>query len=315
MSYQVTAQQYSYVWANQYPALAEPVVVCCYDFDGDMTDDDQNGAVMASLESLLAEDFQVLVDDTIINNEYVRVWRWDQLPLTDGPTSLSILLAEVANPAATLQDRIDGQTLVVIDPVSTSTFNGTMTSGVIDLYSESSYTLFYIPLTIVGTGAADVILPLNEARIQGTITQDSMGCQGVCSDTIPATDPSLLGALEISGLLHHSDEIDTINQIASNCTCAGVEAGTPLMSYMEDDQALTVSCNYNDLDESQCDEELPFCQSVQTTCGFAAILGNFYDQDTNENGVNDSKSVGGLIGLSGATVSGVVDLIFEHGFE
>ncbi|WP_223787103.1 hypothetical protein [Marinicella meishanensis] len=92
------AQEYSYVWANQYPALADPEMVCCYDFDGDQQLDDFNGGVMLSLQSLVSEDFQALADQRIIDNAHVRVWRWDQLPASDGSVSLSILLGDVSQP-------------------------------------------------------------------------------------------------------------------------------------------------------------------------------------------------------------------------
>ncbi len=321
-SQSVLAQEYSYIWANQYPALADPATVCCYDFDGDMVEDNQNGAVMASLESLLGEDLQILTDDLIINNQYVRVWRWDQLPAANGPVTMNILTAEVTNPAINLQDRIDGLTQVLIDPTSTSQFTGTMTNGEIDLFANSSETLFYVPLIIGGIGSRQMggggtfaLLPLNEARIRGTITQDVGGCQGVCGETSVGTDPALLGDMEISGLIHHADEIDALNDIASQCTCAGVDPNIPLLSYVEDDQSLTFSCNYTDLDQTMCDGSIPFCQNVESPCDFAGILSSFYDQDTNNNGVNDSKSVGGLLGVSGTTVSGIQDLIFADNFE
>ncbi len=321
-SQSLVAQEYSYIWANQYPALADPVIECCYDFDGDMQFDNQNGAVMASLEGLLGEDLQLNTDDLIINNQYVRVWRWDQLPAANGPVTLSILNAEVTNPGMTLQNRIDGLTQVLIDPVSTSQFTGTMTNGDIDLYADSSSTTFYLPFIIAGIGSRQmggahvtVLLPMNEVRIRGTINQDVSGCQGVCGDTISGTDPALLGAVEVSGLIHHADEIDTLNTIASECTCAGIDPNIPLLSYVEDNQNLTFACNYNDLDQSMCNGNIPFCQNVESPCDFAAVLSSFYDQDTNNNGVNDRKSVGGLLGISGATVTGVQDLIFADNFE
>lgn len=314
------AQEYSYIWANQYPALADPAIDCCYDFDGDMLLDNQNGAIMAALQSLLTTDFQLATDDLIINNSYVRVWRWDQLPVDNGPVTLSILEADVSNPAASLQDRIDGLTQVNINPATTSTFTGTMSNGQIDLFSNSSQSLFLIPSTFGNTSTRGevisvLMLPLNEARIRGTITQDTGGCQGVCGETQAGTDPSLLGAIEISGLIYFADEMDALNAIAAECTCAGIDPNIPLLDYMEDDQSLNISCNYTELDQSMCGGEIPFCQNIENSCSFAAILNTYYDQDTNNNGVNDSKSMGGLLGLSGATVTGVQDLIFFDDFE
>ncbi len=198
-----------------------------------------------------------------------------------------------------------------------------MTAGAIDLYAESSVSLFFVPLLAAqintrlpqGTVGAAFNVPLNEARIRGQLEQNEPGCQGVCSDTLMGTDPAILGALEISGLIHHADEMDALNEVAAQCTCAGMDPQLPLIDYVEDNQGLTFSCNYTELDETLCDDTIPFCQTIESPCDFAALLGSFYDQDTNDNAVTDSKSVGGLLGIAGATVTGVEDLIFADDFD
>ena len=109
--------------------------------------------------------------------------------------------------------------------------------------------------------------------------------------------------------------MDALNTTASQCTCAGIDSNIPLLDYMEDSQSLNISCNYNDLDDSMWGVEIPFCESIENTCNFAGILNSYYDQDSNNNGVSDSKSLDGLLGLSGATVTGVEDLIYFDDFE
>jgi hypothetical protein len=122
--------------------------------------------------------------------------------------------------------------------------------------------------------------------------------------------------VEISGLLHHADELEAINSAARGCSCAGIDQITPLLSYVEDDKALTISCNYQELNSAMCDESDPsFCQTVENQCSFAGAQAGFYDQDSNNNGIADSKSLGGLIGFAPTTVTGFADLIFVSGFD
>ncbi len=315
-----TAQEYSYIWANQYPALAEPTIVCCYVFDNDMTEDDQAGEIMLQLGAFLGEDVQDYPDGLIIDNQWIRVLRWDSLPSGDGPVSLSILQGSIDNESLNLQGRIDGDTEITLDPVALNVFNGSITNGYVDLFAAESEHLFITPLVSVA-GSADgsdamYLLKLNDVRIRGNIIQNTIACDGICSETMNGIDPVLLGAIEVSGLLHHSDELDTQNNAASNCECAGVNSSTPLLDYLEDDTALTISCNYQDLDSKMCDESNPsICQTVENLCNFAAAQPGFYDIDSDGNGVNDSKSVGGLLGFSSTTITGLVNLIFKDGFE
>ena len=293
------AQEYSYVWANQYPAIAEPPIDCCYDFDGDTVLDNRNGNLMASLESLLMEDFQQTADQLIIDNQWVRVLRWDQLPTNDGPVTLNILTGILDNPLLDLNDRIDGETQITIDPGTLSTFTGTMTAGEIDLFSPRTAHAFLLPLfTTAGGSSSVVLLPLNDVRLRGTLIQNTTDCEGVCSEVLVGTDPITLGGMQLSGLLHHADAFDAINDQAALCSCAGIDPQTPLLDYLEDDSSLTVSCNYDNINVKGCDQsDGTFCLSLDNQCSFASLQSINFDQDTNGNGVADSQSVGGLIGF------------------
>jgi len=118
-------------------------------------------------------------------------------------------------------------------------------------------------------------------------------------------------------LIHVGDELNVNNQIVSNCACAGINPNTGLLSYSEESGSLQVFCQYNsgELTPDMCGVEFAHCQNVDQQCSFAAISANLYDVDTNHNGALDSKTVGGLMGIAGAISNGLIDLIYQNGFE
>jgi len=142
-------EEYSYLWAHQYPALADPQINCCFDFVGDSNDDDLNGSVLLQLEGLLNIDTQEIMDSQIINNELARVWRWDTFPTgegsSDGPVQMSILEAEVETPGLNLVGRRNGITEIRFNPSPLSVFTGQVTNGHLIMTSESAVGVFYNP--------------------------------------------------------------------------------------------------------------------------------------------------------------------------
>lgn len=313
--------EFSYVWGHQYPALAEPQIICCFDFVGTVDEDDFNGNLLASLEGLLGVNIQESIDNKIINNHLSRVWRWDELPIGDGPVQMSILNSEVSNPSMILADRMAGLAEVDIQAtVPLSVFTGNVTSGVMTLTSNTAIGVFYNEVYgSIDLTQTDLVIeiPLNQATIVGTFNVDPLDCQGVCADTTIGTDPVTLGNVEVSGLIHVADEIDVLNNLTSNCACAGIDSQIPLFSFVEENGNLITSCQYNsgDLTPQSCGLEFSHCQSIQDQCNTAGLLSAYYDVDTNSNNIDDSKSVGLLLGISGVTVTGFLDLIFKDDFE
>ncbi|MFK8011974.1 MAG: hypothetical protein AB8B80_08045 [Marinicellaceae bacterium] len=312
--------EYSYLWAHQYPALADPQINCCFNFVGDAEDDDLNGTILLQLESLLSFDAQESIDNQIINNELARVWRWDSLPSGDGLVQMSILEAEVGTTNLGLTGRMNGFTEVYVNPVPLSVFSGNITNGELVMTSESALGVFYnsvISSSEVSELQASVEIPLNQARITGQLEINESGCNGVCSGTLKSVDPAILGAIEVSGLIYVGDELNATNEILSSCACAGIDSSIDLLSFNEDGSSLQVMCQYNsgELTPENCGSDYAYCQNVDQQCSFAALNANQYDVDTNNNGVLDSKSVGGLMGLAGAIYIGLTDLIFKNSFD
>ena len=313
-------EEYSYLWAHQYPALADPQITCCFDFVGGPEDDDLNGNILLQISPLLTFGPQESIDNQIINNDLARVWRWDVLPSSDGPIQMSILEAEVGTPALSLIARMNGITEVYVNPSPLSVFNGEITNGHMVMTSESAIGVFYnstISSFEISQLPFNIEIPLQQARITGNLEINHSGCHGVCGDTSSGTDPSVLGAIEVSGLIHVADEINTTNQIVANCSCAGIEPNTGLLAYSEDNGSLQITCQYNsgELTPEMCGVDFTHCQNVGQQCSFAAVNANFYDVDTNKNGALDSKTVGGLMGIAGAIFVGFTDLIYSNGFE
>lgn len=260
------------------------------------------------------------MDNQIINNELARVWRWDVFPAGDGPVQMSILKAEVGNPSLNLTGRMNGETEVSVSPTPLSVFIGNVTAGHMVMTSDSAFGVFYNS-TISSFEASQlqstIEIPLQQARITGTFQVDNGACQGVCGGSFSGTDPAIMGAVEVSGLMHVGDETNAINQIVSDCACAGIDPKIPFLTYAEETGSLQVMCQYipGDLTPGNCGSEFAHCQNLGQQCNFAALSANFYDVDTNNNGALDSKTVGGLMGVSGATLTGLFDLIYKNSFE
>jgi hypothetical protein len=95
-----------------------------------------------------------------------------------------------------------------------------------------------------------------------------------------------------------------LDDLVSDCACAGFDADTPVITYGEDGTDYHLACAQSP--EGECSrDESPLCENIADICQFIAQMpdSGVIDIDTDGNGVRDAMSVGLWLSAVGATLS------------
>ncbi len=70
------SQNIGYIWGTHFPALIEPNVTCCFDYDNDGTLDDGLSDFLITLQSQSSNSFQQSINQAILDNSLVKAFDW-----------------------------------------------------------------------------------------------------------------------------------------------------------------------------------------------------------------------------------------------
>ncbi len=310
-TFNVNAQNISYVWGMHFPALTDPSEVCCFDYDNDGTLDDGLGDFLITLQAQSTSNFQDGINQGILNNSIVKVFDWQNFDIfqTNQSFTFQYLDAQINNPSLTLQQRMDGFAEVSIPSGQNNNFfnatnnlgvvtaTASQVSGLLNLQFDSQQGL--VPLTI------------NTVKVNTTLTQNPVGKeQGIYTEDMSATNPTVVGGMKIGGILPSDEFLGVLDSQYRTCSCAGVDPNQPLIATSIFFGTILVSCVQTGLTPENCVAG-SFCSSVNDFCNNAVGIGTTFDIDENNDGINDAYSVALRYGVS-ATSDGI---IYSDGFE
>ena len=302
----------SYLWGIHIPSLVDPKTQCCHDLDNDGFIDDGLGSTLALMYELNGNNYQEKADRHLLQNLVVKAITWINLDLNskDAAISFNVSNADINNPNISLLQRIVGFADLTVDPAAGDAFSGTIVNGYINATGE----LLEDFLLIEGPFGNNT-LNLYDVRIEGQLTEDTLVCNGVCSENNIGAE-TLIGGLKLSGLIPADEIFMTLNEQYRHCACAGVDPNIDLLSWADNTSTQTVfaQCNQTDLNGSNCVVN-DFCYHIETVCKYAPVIGSAFDVDTNNNKINDAFAVGLRLGVSGVDDLTLVDLIFADDFE
>jgi len=302
----------SYLWGIYIPSIVDPKNQCCHDVDNDGFIDDGLGSTLALMYELNDNNYQEKADRQLIQNLIVKAITWIDLDLNseDAVVRFNMGDATINNPKISLLQRIVGFADLTVDPAAGDAFSGTITDG----YLTATGPLLENFLLIEGPFGNNA-LNLYDVKIEGQLTENTVVCNGVCSENEIGPE-KLLGGLKLSGLVPADEIFMTLNEQYRHCSCAGVDPKIDLISWADNNSTQTVfaQCNQTDLDGSNCVVN-DFCYHIETVCKYAPVIGSAFDVDTNNNKINDAFAVGLKLGISGVDDLTLVDLIFADDFE
>ena len=311
LSQSVCSQNYSYIWGMHFPNLVDPAEQCCFDYDNDSSLDDGLGDILLTLQDQSNSDFQMGIDDAILNNILVKAFDWKNLDL-DLPNqdfTFQYLDAQNFTPGLNLVDRMSGLTELYIPPGQPENlFNANVNAGLVNATATEITGLLNLQFDM---DQGLVPLTLHDVKLQAQIVDSPNGLQqGIYSVDMAATNPSVVGGIKIGGILPSDEFLSVIDNQYRMCTCASIDPNSPLISTSIFFGTIIVSCQQSNLTPENCPVN-SFCSTVGTFCSNAIGLGTTFDIDENGDSVNDAYSVALRLGAAAATV----DVIFFHGFE
>jgi len=316
----------SYVWAVQFPALFEPTAeLCCFDYTGDAIPDDQFGALLNSMGSLIGIDPQDMVDTALQNGELVKVFDWRELDpaLAAGDVQLSVFDGLWTDP--TLHpDRVAGLGHTTFRRASFGPYgaldqlnSGAVTSGLVETTGN------HFTLTLPSIFAVGGMMPtrLYEPRLEAPVAYETPmldigpGLSTVDEDRGASHTPQIVGGAKLGGVLPADEVFTSMDAFYRQCACAGIDPTLPVLQWEENlvSGNFEISCTSNTGNPSACDPGDP-CSDLDTTCGFIGIIPTTLDVDLNVNGIEESWSVGLRLGFAGTTLDELIEL-FADGFE
>ncbi|MFP4597843.1 MAG: hypothetical protein ACLFVJ_06310 [Persicimonas sp.] len=140
-------------------------------------------------------------------------------------------------------------------------------------------------------------LLISQAQIEAEVDMDNSSIE----DGVALTDGKLGGVIQVT------DIYDGINSFAGSCDCLGIDE--PLIDYSIDGEGnLSAECNEN-ADADACAEAgEDSCETIGGQCTLlSSILPSFADVDLDDDGVEDSISIGAEFSTEAAAISGVAD--------
>ena len=311
ITFNISAQNISYIWGMHFPALTDPTEVCCFDYDNDGTMDDGLGDFLVTLQAQSTSNFQDGINQGILDNSIVKVFDWQNLDVlqTNQAFTFQYLDAQINNPNLTLQQRMDGFAEISIPTGQNDNFfsannnlgvitaSASQVSGLLNLQFDAQQGL--VPLTI------------NTVKVNATLVENPSGKEdGIYTEDLAATNPTIVGGMKIGGILPSDEFLGILDAQYRTCSCAGVDPNQPLITTSIFFGTILVSCAQSGLTPENCATG-SFCSSVNDFCSNAVGIGTTFDIDENNDGINDAYSVALRYGVS-ATSSGI---IYSDGFE
>ncbi|MFC1777224.1 PKD domain-containing protein [Pseudomonadota bacterium] len=314
----------SYAWSMQLPELYDPAEACCFDYTGDGIVDNAYGK-MAALMASLADDANEVMAGLIATDVVTKLLFWRDLPVlgSPGPFTLEFGNGSWSGPA-TFPDRVAGMEDFVYDSNGLDGQPPNVQDCVVDSVGKLSCTgdALTLPLAFLGVQQNLAGTTLGGVQIEGSYSNTRNDCAGNCSvDETAAVEPLVHGGFRIGGYMPLDEYFSALNETYQSCVCFG-DGDVQLFEYGEGQIEYEFDCTAEGNQAAECSACKDLFLDMICGLGGGLVIG-FADVDSNDNGIDDSMSVGVRMAVSGANIVGCrgtncvpkPDEIFKNGFE
>jgi hypothetical protein len=278
---------------------------CCFDLNGDGVIDNGLSMLVGALGVLGGEvDIEGSISDALENDELTLVFEWGRGSWGNGfwaYVSTNDLDGD-GEPDQDWATREAGNGIFRIQPEAIDAYGSivqfnTVTDSGSAFSTEASTFLLHLPLA-----GSTTELKISQAAVRGRYTTESTGRHSVDEEFRVDDESIAYGGWELGGVIPLDDIGALLNDIASTCTCAGIDPGRPVVSYGDDGTQYNLACVQTVTGTCGAEDGV-ICENIATVCSFLPSLPNLglNDIDTNGNGVGDALSVGFRISAVGAT--------------
>ncbi len=283
---------------------------CCFDFNNDGVVDNALSGVL-DLVGTMADDIDVtaLVEEALEADDIALVLSWGKGENEEG---FHIYLATNdvdgnGEPDQAFADRVDGAGIfqLMTDAVdeygSLVQFNVATRDGDVVTAGPSQFRLS-LPIAAGGI-ELDLDLTIEQATIEGATVVTDTGIASVDETFDIDGEDVEFGGMKLGGVVPLDQLGALLEDLASDCTCAGFDPSLPVINYGDDGETYVLECAQTPAAGCTADDGL-VCENLSTACGFLSIIvGVLSDIDMNDNGVGDAFSVGIRFGATGATLA------------
>ena len=288
---------------------------CCFDFNGDDEVDNALAALVDLLGGLADLDVEQLLGEVIEDDTIAIMMEWTRWP-EEADFSLWLGTNDVDGDGApdqefSVRDAGDGifnfETEVFGPNGSILQFNQTTFE---DGELDAGPSLFQLALPTEELLGTNLEVTISNARITATMAETDGAIASVTEDlSIDPDDPAAtetFGGAELGGVILMDEVFGIIDQLARDCTCAGIDPASAVLEFGDDGETYNASCVQTPDPEAMCGEDDGIiCEQIGLVCQFAGSIPSLIaDVDVNGNEVNDALSVGIRLGWVGATING-----------
>jgi hypothetical protein len=278
----------------------------------DGTPDNGLGRLLGALGPLLGDvDVNGTIAEALADGSISLIVEYRDYADLNSATDLSFFLGDSCDDATT---RFSGDGTFSIDPASFGEagsliqFNGSsFTDGTLNA-GPSLFNLT-IPLDSLAPGLV-LSLAIEDAKLEAAVEETETGIATVDEDVEIDGETVTYGGGKLSGVVPAAQIFDLLNELTSDCACAGVDPAQAVLSFGEDEEtaSFVVECTYGagEINGDACtDEDGALCDFSDEVCQYASLIGGLglFDYDTNANAIPDAITVGIRVAMVGAALN------------
>ena len=283
---------------------------CCFDFDDDGDIDNGLGLLVGALGALGQDlDIEATIEEALADDSIALLLEWGKG--AEGNGFWAYLGSNDTDgdgePDQSFEDRASGAGVFQIEPEgldeygSLIQFNTATVDGDVVTAGPS---LFRINIPIdTEDFALNLDLTIEQATIMGAQVEDATGIASVDEEFDIDGELIEFGGWALGGVVPLDQIGALLNNLASDCACAGFDSAEPVVTYGDDGTTYNLACAQEPDGECTADDGV-ICENIGLVCSFLPSLPSFglNDIDTDGNGVGDALSVGIRLSGVGATL-------------
>lgn len=298
----------SYIRSVELPSDGSPE--CCFDYDDDGVIDNGFAHLAEALTALEGFDANQLMADAIADDSLTVLIEWGMgaegngfwahlgTNDTDGDGA----------PDQAFEDRSNGDGVFQVLPESLDEYGAIIQFNIATVDGDvvtAGPSLFRVNIPIETEGfSLDLDLTIENATVQGAQVDDATGIASADQEFELDGELVALGGWMLGGVIPLDQIGALLNDLASDCSCAGFDSDRPVVNYGDDGTTYLLGCAQ--APEAACTaEDGPICENITAICEFIARVSELgiNDIDTDGNGVGDAMSVGLWLSSVGATLA------------
>ncbi len=268
---------------------------CCFDYNGDNTPDNALGSTLGSvMGGAPLNDLNDSISENIASGVLVPILEHEGLTALDADGNFTTNFFLGAHDVVGAFSGVDaaGGNKVLIDPAS------------IDMGTQPLAHLPGASLTaatgkvVAGPGAIALDFELFGSQLNLVISRANIEADAVAADSGIGAQGIALTNGKLGGVIKADDIFGAVNNVAANCECLELPAGTPLIE--------NGVCNADAVGkQDSCVGDEESCKTLAGSCSTVGAVAFITDAESTPGSGVDSVSLGASIEAVGAEITGL----------